>query len=304
MSDQADNAVATTGSKRKLEEDDEAHNAKRARPLQDESLTALLLQDQPANSIILLDSKTGLPRRVEPDELALYDAALIGDLSTPAVVEALRAEMSACTDQEKPLSEEATARVAAAVLKHNALYDYFGGCWYLKLPPPANTALPRTSHRSPDPKGDALCRLIQGAVATVLREYATANDSQPAYLTAVWLAHSIGACRRIAEHMERLLLWHTPPALLPLTEPGAPTLEQEVQRLRDWLARRGRLVRGDAERHGQAAFVRDVWADRPQRHVTGGQKRFVLLLSRALGEWPRKHSWRRKPHWVGYQWIE
>lgn len=289
-------------SKRNLEkEEDEAHDAKRARgTLQDES-SALLLQDQPAGSIILLDAATGLPRRVEQDdELALYDAALIGDLSTPGVAEALRAETSACcTDQEKPLTEEATARVAAAILKHNALYDYFGGCWHLKLPP-------RTSHRSPDPKGDALCRLIQGAVATVLREYASTNDnSRPAYLTAVWLAHSIGARRRVAEHMERLLLWHTPPALLPLTEPpGAPTLEQEVQRLRDWLARRGRLVRGDAERHGQAAYVRDVWADRPQRCVTGGQKRFVLLLSRALGEWPRKHSWRRKPHWTGYQWIE
>jgi hypothetical protein len=286
--------------KRKQDERDDAEDpaAKRARLLF--SSNALLREPYNSASLVLIDADTGLARRLSADEEAERRLALIGDLSLLYVAEAIECEVLACSDQSKPFTDNAVARIAAAILKNNAQFDYSRGTWSITTRANAETA---ESQQRVESSGEYLCSLLRDNVSNVLREFARLHECRPAYLSAVYLAHNASACKRVVAQMERLMLWHVQRMEPP---PDAPSAE-EVQQIRELLA--GRLVPAQSHcKEEQPALVRLLWTDYCARfpnkldRCCGGRKRFIVVVSDVISAWSRKHSWCRMAHWAGYRW--
>lgn len=149
-------------------------------------------------------------------------------------------------------------------------------------------------------------------IALIGRCREDADDQQQRIMTAASarLNDNKQLCRRVAHHMEWLLLWHAP---LPTTVATTRVEPECAAAVDDWLARQRRLVRCRALPHSAGAYastppamVSDLWVDFVAASSGGvprcDEQEFALLLADRLGERPRRHGWCRRAHFIGYVW--
>jgi|JI10StandDraft_1071094.scaffolds.fasta_scaffold126709_3 hypothetical protein len=281
--------------------------------------TALLREPvEPGGAFVLLDANTGLATQANEFEMDCYRSALYSSRGAPAVVDAVKSALAkAVKSRADTLSDESLAVIAAAILNFNLLYNYYAGTWHIRLPVEIGGRFGEVQ----DPDGvyvrDVLLPGIVAGQLLVGIEFETEQHRALLWSASKRLKTSASLCRRVVRHLEWQMLWHTPPP--PTITPAMPLVaESAYWAVAEWLVRvfgrrlvaRRRdlpLCRPESYCSSPPALVSNMWSDfvASQQCDDGAltsKQQFALLVADWLGEWPRRHGWCRKAHFVGYQW--
>lgn len=269
---------------------------------------------EPGAAFVLLDANTGLATQANDYEMDCYRSALYSSRGTPAVVDAVKSALAkAVKARADTLSDESLALIAAAILNFNLLYNYFAGTWHIRLPVEIGGRFDQVQ----DPDGvyvrDVLLPGIVAGQLLVGIEFEPEQHRALLWSASKRLKTSASLCRRVVRHLEWQMLWHTPPP--PTITPAMPLIaESAYWAVADWLVRvfgrqlvaRSRnlpLCRPESYRSSPPALVSNMWSDFAKHSdALTSKQQFALLVADWLGEWPRRHGWCRKAHFVGYQW--